>query len=80
MGIFHLVVMYNAFMETRLQTINNDTVMEVTKTVTQKTRHSEADLLHQKAYFEGMITQGQAGLDRVIALLTQINNEKQRVQ
>jgi hypothetical protein len=63
-------------MDVRLQRINNDTVLEITQNVLEKTRYSESDLLRQKAYFESMVTKGQEGLDRVNALLTQIENEK----
>lgn len=63
-------------MDVRLQRINNDNVLEITQNVLEKTRYSESDLLRQKTYFESMVAKGQEGLDRVNALLTQIENEK----
>jgi hypothetical protein len=63
-------------MEVRLQKLNDDTVLEITETVQQKTRYVEADLIRQQTYFTEMITKGQAGLDRVNSLLGQIQNEK----
>jgi len=63
-------------METRIQSINNDTVLEVTEMAPVKTRHSENNLLERKDYFETMIAKCQAGLDEVNVLLANITNEK----
>lgn len=65
-------------MSTRVQTINSDTVLEVTETVVKKRRHSEANLLRQRAYFQSMVDKGTAGLERVNALLQQISNAKDK--
>lgn len=64
-------------METsRVQTVNNESMLEVTETVTVKRYHREQDLLRKRAYFEGMIAKGQAGVVAVDALLTQLQNGK----
>lgn len=66
-------------MDTRIQTINDDTVLEVTEVVSQKTRYSEADLLRRKEYYEGMIAKCGAELAEVDALLANIQNEKGKI-
>jgi len=63
-------------METRIQTINDDTVMEVTEMVAVKKRHSEKNLLERKAYHEAIIAQSQESLDEINALLATITYEK----
>ena len=65
-------------METRLQQINDDTVLEITETKDVKTRYSEKQLLSQRSYFEEMLLKAQAGLDKVNDLLAQIHNEKSK--
>jgi hypothetical protein len=54
----------------------NDMAVEVTVNETNTVVHRETDLLRRKAYFEGMIAKGQAGLDRVNELLGHIQNAK----
>ena len=63
-------------METRLQILNDDVVLEIQEVVTRVTRHSEADLLRQRDYFQSMIDEGNKGLDAVVVLLAQIDDEK----
>jgi hypothetical protein len=62
---------------TRIQVVNGEPVIEETETRTFKRHIRESDLLRRKAYFEGMIEKGQAGLARVEAHLTQIQNAKE---
>jgi hypothetical protein len=62
--------------ETRVQTLMGESTLEVTQTVIQKDSYKESDLLRQQAYFTEMIAKGQAGLDKVNALLNQLQNEK----
>lgn len=60
----------------RVQIIDNKGVVEVTETKVEKKVYREKDLLEQKAYFEAMIAKGQAGLDKVNTLLSDIENAK----
>ena len=62
--------------EIRVQTLNKETVIDVTTTVTEKVRHTESDLLRRKAYFEELIAKGTDGLAKVNELLTHIENDK----
>lgn len=66
--------------EIRIQTLNRETVVEVTTTVTEKERHTESDLLRRKAYFEELIAKGTAGLSKVTELLSHIDNERAKTQ
>jgi hypothetical protein len=69
--------MYNASMiEQRLYKVNNDTVLEITETVQQKTQHSEVALLRDRAHHATTIERSQAKLGEIDALLTIIHNEK----
>lgn len=63
-------------MSRRLQTINGDTVLEITDTAPVKTRLSENDLLRRKTYLEEAITKFQTELEDVNGKLAQINAEK----
>lgn len=61
----------------RVQIIENKGMVEVTDTKVEKKLYHEDNLLKQKAYFEGMIAKGQAGLAKVQILLNDIQNAKQ---
>lgn len=63
-------------MSTRIRTIKNDTVLEITEKVPRTVRHKRSTLTKQKAYFASMVEKGQAGLAGVNALLAQIDNAK----
>lgn len=62
--------------QARVQTINDDTVLEVTEMVPVKTRYSETRLLERKTYLESMIAKLQADLLEVNARLNDIDNAK----
>lgn len=62
--------------DTRVQVLDGEASIEVLKTVVEKTQHKESALLRERSYFEGMKEKAEAGLARVNALLSQINNEK----
>lgn len=64
----------------RLQSVNGDTVLEITEQTVLKVRYSENDLLRQKSYLEQSIAQFQERLDATNAKLAQINDEKSRPQ
>lgn len=63
-------------MTRRLQTINDDTVLEITEEQSVKQRLSENTLLRQKAYLEQSIIHFQARLDEVNSQLALINTER----
>lgn len=63
-------------MEARLQAINDDIILEVVDTVTQKVRHSKNAVLRQKLYLEESIAHFQGQLDSVNAVLDLIENEE----
>lgn len=63
-------------MTQRLQTINDDTVLEITESQPVKTRLSEKTLLRNKAYLEASIANFQLSLDKVNADLAKIQNAK----
>lgn len=59
-----------------IKQLSDDMAVEVVVNEQRTTIHRETDLLRQKAYFEGLIAKGQAGLDRVSSLLGHITNAK----
>lgn len=61
---------------TRVQQVDGKTVLETTSTDIVKKQVTEARLLAQKIYFVSMIAKGQAGLAKVEAQLTTIQNAK----
>lgn len=63
-------------MEKRLQTVNDDTVLEVTKEVTTKERYSEKALLRRKTYLEDGIEKFSAELEDVNTKLNDIETER----
>lgn len=67
-------------MTTRLQIINNDTVLEETQTVVQTHRFSKNDLLRQKNYHESMIAKSEEALSEINTRLTQIQNEESKIR
>ena len=60
----------------RVQIIENKGIVEVTDTKIEKKVFREDNLLKQKAYFEEMLAKAQAGLDKVNALLSDIENAR----
>lgn len=65
-------------METRVQRINGDTLVELSETVVTKIRHSEKALLRRKAYFEALIAKGEQGLLDVSVRLAIIRDEREK--
>ena len=63
-------------MEKRLQTIEGDTILEITEDQPVKRRLSEKTLRRQKAYLEQSIAAFQQTLDEVNGLLEMITTEK----
>lgn len=67
-------------MEKRIQSINGDTVLEITEAKPVKVALSEKALLRQKEYFEKAIAKFQAGLQTVNANLDLIYAERNKPQ
>lgn len=67
-------------MQTRVQEINGDTVLEVTGDEAVKTRYSEKTLLRRRQYYEAAIAKFRAGLEATNAALDQIYVEKDKAQ
>ena len=63
-------------MTSRLQTVNGDTVLEITDTQTTKIRHSEKRLRERKERLEVAIDRFRDEIVGIDAILTQIENEK----
>ena len=63
-------------MERRLQTINGDTILEITHDAPTKTRLSENNLLRTKERLERSITNFQKALTEVEAQLAMITEAK----
>ncbi len=68
-------------MQQRLQTVGDDTVLEITEDQPQKRRLSQKSLMRTKSYLEQSITSFQAALGQVNAeleLIATARNEAQR--
>ena len=58
--------------ETRIQTVDGEPTIEVTKTIVEKQHYKEADLLREKDYFLELRAKADAGLARVETLIGQL--------
>lgn len=70
--------MYTSAMAKRLQTINGDTVLEMTETRTMTVRLSQKALQRRKAYLEGAITKFETELADTNAKLATIHEERSK--
>lgn len=64
----------------RLQSLNGDTVLDITEPTVLKVRLSENDLLRRKAYLEDSITKFQERLADTEAKLSQIYAEQSKAR
>lgn len=64
----------------RLQSLNGDTVLDITEPTVLKVRLSEKDLLRRKAYLEESITKFQERLADTEGKLSQIYDEQSKAR